>query len=134
MGWFFMKKVDNFLRILSTLRLVPDERYLDSKIILLGCVNTYCLTFELAWKAMKEILQDQGVGDAKTGSPKQILELAYRFGMVSEEGLWLEMLKERNNEAHIYNEQSAIELCEKCPRYITVFGKLEEKIKEMGYK
>lgn len=130
---FFMKKVDNFRNSLETLCKVPDADYQNDKLILAGCVNTFCMTFELAWKAMKEILKEQGVPDAVTGSPKQILELAFHFGMIQDEKMWLMMLRVRNDETHYYNEEAAKQVCFDSEKYIEIFQELNGKMKEMGY-
>ena len=52
---------------------------------------------------MKEILEHDGVPESQTGSPRQILKLAYQMGMIKDEELWLAALKTRNNVAHSYN-------------------------------
>ena len=59
---------------------------------------------------MKEILQWNGVPEAKTGSPKQVLKAAYQAGMLSDEALWLEALSTRNNVAHAYNQTIALDI------------------------
>lgn len=60
--------------------------------------------FELFWKTLKEYLfADLGIREAKTGSPKEILKLAYREGLLKEADIWVEMLKDRNNDTHMYS-------------------------------
>ena len=47
--------------------------------------NTFCLTFELSWKAMKYILESEGVDKGRTGSPKLILMAALERGLIEDE-------------------------------------------------
>ena len=59
---------------------------------------------------MKEILQEHGYSEGQTGSPKQILKLAYSAGMIQDEEKWLAMLVSRNDVTHSYNEEIALAL------------------------
>ena len=65
--------------------------------------------FELSWKTVKEYLYSyMMVRDAKTGSPKEILKLAYREGLISDEEAWVLMLRDRNDDTHHYKNSAAI--------------------------
>ena len=75
-----------------------------------GIVGQYNLTFELAWKALQEIMRKHGIEDASIGSPREILQLDYKFGFVDASETWLLMLKKRNTSVHIYNEDEVEEL------------------------
>ena len=65
--------------------------------------------FELAWKTMKEYMyKNLGMQAAKTGSPKEILSLAHNQGIIKDGAVWLEMLQNRNDDAHIYRLSVAV--------------------------
>lgn len=49
--------------------------------------------FELAWKALQEIMRKHGIEDSSTGSSREILQLGYRFGFINDAEIWLLMLK-----------------------------------------
>lgn len=51
-----------------------------------------------------------GVDGADTGSPREILQLGYKIGFVSDSSVWLLMLKKRNTSVHIYNEDEIDEM------------------------
>ena len=87
-----MKKFENFCKALDNLRLVRDLNEPYDVLTLTGSAALFEICFEQAWKAMKEILQEHGYGEGQTGSPKQILKLAYSAGMIQDEGKWLAML------------------------------------------
>lgn len=63
----------------------------------------YNLSFDLAWKVMKDILKDyHGVLEYATGSPRENLRMAASVGMI-EDDIWVKMLCVRNNLAHDYD-------------------------------
>lgn len=127
------RKIENYFSSLETLHEAAVTDYRKGKIILSGCVNTFCLTFELSWKAMKYILEEEGVDRGRTGSPKLILMAALNRGLIEDETVWLHMLRLRNDESHHYNEASAIALCKSIPELLPYFDDLKEKIIEFGY-
>ncbi len=76
------------------------------------------ITFELACKAMKYVLEQEGFSQSKTGSSKLILETEYSRGLIKDSAEWLKMLRLRNDETHQYNKEAAIELCKAIPEFI----------------
>ncbi|MCI8550285.1 MAG: nucleotidyltransferase [Lachnospiraceae bacterium] len=81
------KKYDNFCAALKNLHAVFDYSEPYDNVVLTGLTALYEICFEQAWKTMKEILEWNGVAEAKTGSPKQVLKAAYQAGMFSDEAL-----------------------------------------------
>lgn len=75
-----------------------------------GIVGQFNLTFELAWKALQEIMRMHSVAEAATGSPREILQLAYKVGFINDPEIWLLMLKKINTSVHIYNEDEVDEM------------------------
>lgn len=59
---------------------------------------------------MQEVLQLQGVTDFRGGSPRDILQAGYKFGLFDDEALWLTMLKKRNLAIYVYNEDEINEM------------------------
>ena len=50
------------------------------------------------------------VEEAATGSPREILQLGYKVGFISDSAVWLLMLKKCNTSVHIYNEDEIDEM------------------------
>ena len=75
-----------------------------------GGSTEYEVYFELAQKALQEIMRLHGVEGASTGSPREILQLGYKIGFINDSGIWLLMLKKRNTSVHIYNEDEVDEM------------------------
>ena len=125
-----MKKYDNFCSALSNMRQIYKytEPY-DDTVILTGLVGLYEICFEQSWKMMKEILSMHGYEASATGSPKIILKTAYQAGMIKDEELWLRALQERNNVAHSYNEDIAMEIVSKAKEsFYAMFCNLKNEI------
>lgn len=94
-----MKKFENYCAALKNLEDIYRYHEPYENVILTGLVGLYDICFEQAWKAMKEVLEYNGVSEGKTGS---------QAGMIQEEEMWLEALQTRNNVAHAYNYDIAM--------------------------
>ena len=106
----FMKKLDNFTNCLAILADADFKMAETNDIYRTGVIGQFNLTFELAWKALQEVMRKHGIEDASTGSPREILQLGYKFGFINNSETWLLMLKKRNTSVHIYNEEEVDEL------------------------
>ena len=105
-----MKKLDNFSNCLAILADADFTLAETNNIYRTGIIGQFNLTFELAWKALQEIMKMHGVEEASTGSPREILQLGYKIGFLNDPEIWLVMLKKRNTSVHIYNEDEIDEL------------------------
>ncbi len=105
-----MKKLDNFTNCLAILADADFKMAETNDIYRTGIIGQFNLTFELAWKALQEIMKMHGVAEAATGSPREILQLAYKVGFINDPEIWLLMLKKRNTSVHIYNEEEVDEM------------------------
>ena len=105
-----MKKLDNFSNCLQVLKRADFVMATQDEIYRTGVIGQFNFTFELAWKAVGEALRLHGVEGAATGSPREILQLAYKFGFINDSEIWLLMLKKRNTSVHIYNEDEVDEM------------------------
>lgn len=105
-----MKKLDNFSYRLNVLKNADFEFAHDNEIYRTGVIGQFNLTFELAWKALQEVMKIHGAEDAETGSPREILQLGYKLGFVNDSAVWLLMLKKRNISVHLYDEDEIDEM------------------------
>lgn len=75
-----------------------------------GAIQRFEICFELLWKATKVALEFEGV---RTASPRQAIKEGARRGLLQDpEGL-LDMLADRNETAHVYDEQRIAEIFER---------------------
>lgn len=127
----YMKKLDNFANCLDILKQADFDLADSNDIYRMGVVGQFNLTFELAWKALQEVLRMHGVEGAETGSPREILQVGYKVGFVNDSSVWLLMLKKRNTSIHIYNEEEIDELIVLIrDSFIPAFTDLEETLQE----
>ncbi len=73
-----------------------------------GLIQFFEMTFELAWKMLKDYLEEQGFLDVN--SPRSVLKKAFEIGLISDGHQWLQCLQDRNLTSHTYNEEIAIEI------------------------
>ena len=126
-----MKKLENFRKALSNLQLAKNYEPPYDVVTQTGLVNLFVICFEQSWKVMKEILEQHGYDEGKTGSPKMIIKLAYRSGMIQKEDEWRSLLDMRNLAARSYNENVAVEIVEQTKKfYIPLFEELDKEINE----
>lgn len=125
-----MKKLENFSNCLTILKNADFKLADNNEIYRTGIIGQFNLTFELAWKALQETLKMHGVEEAATGSPREILQLGYKVGFVSDSSVWLLMLKKRNTSVHIYNEDEIDEMILLIrDTFLPAFTILEETLK-----
>lgn len=131
MGLLFMKKLDNFIKALENLRTVQEIEPPYTVMNTAGSVALFEICFEQAWKAMKEALTENGYSESKIGSPRQIIKLAFGAGMINKQEEWLKMLTSRNDVAHSYNEEIALEIIAAVKgEYISLFDDLRDELLE----
>ena len=87
-----MKKMDNFLNCLNVLKQADFSLATENEIYRTGIVGQFNLTFELAWKALQQVLRVHGVQEAETGSPREILQLGYKVGFIEASSVIDELL------------------------------------------
>lgn len=122
-------KVNNFKNALSRLKEGIAKYNGTDDLLRDGVIQRFEFTFELAWKTLKAVFEDEGL--IGLNSPKTVLREAFAAELIKEDELWLAMLKDRNSTAHIYNEQLAIEICHNIQeKYIMALAKLLENIEK----
>ena len=112
MVWYLMSRFEerkkDYKNALNRLREALQEE--PTELAIDGILHRFEFTFELAWKALQEIMRMHGVDGASTGSPREILQLGYKIGFINDSEVWLLMLKKRNTSVHIYNEDEVDEM------------------------
>lgn len=97
----------------------------ENDVIKAGCIQYFEFSFELAWKTIKRIAEEEGLADCN--SPKSALKAAFSNGWIEHEEVWLGMLSSRNKMSHTYSADDAIDLFEKLPAYAQALQNLAEK-------
>lgn len=95
-----------------------------------GLIQRFEFTVELAWKSLKEYMEDQGSVLA-VASPRGVLKEAYAIGVIKDEAVWDAIIRSRNITSHVYDEQTAIEVADHiCGDYLPVLQKLDSFYRE----
>lgn len=130
-----MSRLDNFSNCLKVLKNADFELANNNEIYRTGVIGQFNLTFELAWKALQEVLKIHGAEGAETGSPREVLQLGYKLGFVDDSAVWLLMLKKRNTSVRIYDEDEIDEMIllirdSFIPAFIVLEKTLQSKLDE----
>lgn len=99
--------------------------------VLEGTVLNFSLTFDIAWKVMKDILvKELGILDFAIGSPRETLQQAFTNGIIYDDK-WMQMLRVRNQLAHDYDGTFAKEQFQNIITvYYSLFAKLKDRIEK----
>ncbi|MEI7668710.1 MAG: nucleotidyltransferase substrate binding protein [Pseudomonadota bacterium] len=101
------QRLDNFSRAyqnLSNAMQLANERKL-SDLEEQGLIQGFEYTHELAWKVLKDYLEEQGFAGI-IGS-KNATRIAFREGLINNGEVWMEMIEARNETSHTYNLEIA---------------------------
>ena len=71
-----------------------------------GLIQCFEYTFELAWKTMKDYLEQEGFS---VKSPRSAIQTAFQVQLIIDGHTWIDALEKRNLMAHTYDEKKATE-------------------------
>ena len=127
----FMRRYESFQRSLDSLAEAKDRDLSDS-FVLSGTSAKFSITFDLAWKVMKDILvQYYAITGFISGSPREVLRQAYKAELISDD-VWMEMLKVRNQLSHDYDGDIAKEFCGRIVNiYIERFYEFKDTVEKL---
>lgn len=122
-------KITNYKNALSRLKEGIEKFDEQNDLLRDGLIQRFEFTFELAWKTLKVIFEDEGL--TGLNSPKTVLREAFSAELINDAEVWLDMLTDRNTTAHFYNERLSVEICNKITaKYMVVFEQLADRISE----
>lgn len=127
----FNKRFVSFCNSLDALA-EARKRDLSDSFVLSGTSAKFSITFDLAWKVMKDILvQYYAITGFVAGSPREVLRESFKANLISDE-TWMEMLKVRNQLAHDYDCDIVKEHCNTIiGTYIDLLYEFERAVKEL---
>lgn len=100
------QRYENFERAFTLLHDALMSRALEefSDLELEGLIHRFMHTFELAWKTMKDFLEESGVQIVPV-TPKAVIKEAFGAKLIDDGQGWIDMMLERNLLSHTYDEQ-----------------------------
>jgi len=94
-----------------------------------GLIQIFEISFELAWKIMKDYLEAEGFLEIK--SPRDAIKQAFNIELIAQGHVWLEALENRNLSVHTYNEALANELVNNIKNsYLPLLLELKNKLSQ----
>ncbi len=106
----WQQRFNNYTKALAQLReavALAQQRPL-SKLEQQGLIQGFEFTHELAWKTLKDFLENRGVQDLY-GS-KDVTRHAFKVGLIEKGQVWMDMIQSRNLTSHTYNEATAAQI------------------------
>ena len=82
----------------------------DHKIYVMALIQSFEFSFELSWVALKYFIQYKEVSQYKYA--RDIIKQAFNKDIIKDGSIWLDMLEDRNNLSHVYNESMAKKIVE----------------------
>jgi nucleotidyltransferase substrate binding protein (TIGR01987 family) len=102
----------------------------NNTLIIDATIQRFEFVIELYWKTLKRLLDSQGI---HATTPKEVLKKAYAAEWLKNETAWLQMLDDRNETSHVYDEEKAQEIYQHIhdnfPELENTFSFLKEKFK-----
>ena len=84
------------------------------------------MTFELAWKVLKDYLESEGY---IVKSPRETVKQDFQIGLIDNGHVWIDALSNRNLTTHTYDEELAIKMTsEILDAYLPELDKMYEKL------
>lgn len=97
------QRFQNFEKALARLEAALAKKNL-SDLEKAGVIQIYEFTFELAWKTLKDFLEAKEV---VVKYPRDTVKEAFKYEIVEDGDLWIDMLEKRNLMSHTYDEATA---------------------------
>jgi len=99
------QRFDNFSKAIAQLGEFIEKPELN-KFEVQGLIQCFEYTFELAWKTIKDYLEEQGF---EVNTPRMAIQTAFQVQIIKDGHKWIDALEKRNLMAHTYDENLAKE-------------------------
>lgn len=91
-----------------------------------GIIQFFEMTFELAWKVLKDYLESEGY---TVKSPRETVKQAFHIGLIDNGHVWIDALSNRNLTTHTYDDELANKMTnEILSAYIPELEKMYDKL------
>lgn len=84
-------------------RILEFKQFRDLEVYQMALVQGFEVVQELAWKTMKDFLENEGYTDAKNS--KQTIRIAFQDGLLSNPDVWMTSIEIRNLTSHLYDPE-----------------------------
>ena len=95
-----------------------------------GLIQAFEFTHELAWKTLKDFLNDKG--NIEIYGSRDASRQAFKYGLLDDGEVWMNMILSRNQTSHTYNEEITKEIVTAIlNEYYQAFQNLKDKLKQL---
>ncbi len=122
------QRFQNFDRAFILLRSALEDHPLNqlSDLEQEGVIQRFEYSYELAWKTMKDYLEDNGVVISPV-TPRNVIKEAFAAGLIKEGQIWVDMMLHRNLLSHTYDFSNFKKVLEAVDNfYLSTLGDLHE--------
>jgi nucleotidyltransferase substrate binding protein (TIGR01987 family) len=100
----WIQRFQNFDRAFLLLRSALEERGIEqmSELEKEGLIQRFEYSYELAWKTMKDYLEEQGT-IINPVTPRNVIKEAFSAQIIADGQVWVDMMLHRNLLAHAYD-------------------------------
>ncbi len=125
-------RFNNYKRAFTLLREATEREseHALSDLELEGMIQRFEYTWELAWKTLKDYLENEGVILDKI-TPKAVLIKSIEAKITTDRETWMQALDDRNQMSHVYDHASFKQVCDNIEqKYLAIFDTLYQKLLE----
>jgi nucleotidyltransferase substrate binding protein (TIGR01987 family) len=95
-----------------------------------GLIQCFEYTHELAWKTLKDFLENSGT--ANIFGSRDATREAFALGLIEDGDAWMDMIKDRNQTSHTYNSATVKAITKNITqRFFNAFIALEQKLQSL---
>ena len=130
------QRYQNFDRASQLLRTALYEQSLEqlNELEREGVIQRFEYSYELAWKTMKDYLEESGVVILPV-TPRNVIKQAFTAGVIADGQVWVDMMLHRNLLSHTYDFSKFNEVLEALVnRYLKAFEELHEWLMERKFE
>jgi len=107
-----------------------SKKQITSELEKAGIIQFFEMTFELAWKVLKDYLEAEGY---VVKSPRETIKQAFQIGLIDNGHVWIDALANRNLTTHTYDEALADKMAKEIlelyfPELKKMYDRLSEEL------
>lgn len=124
------ERIENFNKAFNLYKRAIEAFDKENELTHMALVQAFEICFELAWKVVKDYLNQEGV---EVYLPRQVIKEAFNNEVIKTGQIWIEMLETRNSTSHEYNMEKVNEyLIKICTRYYEELTRFSKQIEEFN--
>lgn len=123
------QRFENFEKSYKLLKKYSNQQ-IRTELERAGIIQFFEMTFELAWKVLKDYLESEGY---MVKSPRETVKQAFQIGLIDNGHIWIDALSNRNLTTHTYDEELAEKMTKEIlmaylPELDSMYKKLSKEI------